>query len=220
MSYDFDERTDAPKRYCSVSKLSQQELPKTDEPRCNYCCQRLVAGSNWTTDRSGPKTRLCATCDKKNKRAYNTRNGGSRAIAEKNEGLVRYVARGLRSNAKSRGKIAASVDELEGEIERFLQSGCAMCGCKLRLNNWNERRNTPGTLQIDCIDPQEGYIAGNIQGLCPNCNNLKGHHTLESAERLYKHLLAHEYKRKYGFQLHHPPVKPIPAEPPEVPTRG
>lgn len=226
MSYEFDERTDKPKRYCPVSKLSQQEMPKTDEPRCRYCCERLVAGGNWLERRRRSGSADCSRCGYLFTRGCRCRNGGVRAQAVNGRGLARYVAGRLRDRATKRGKVSSSIDELESEIKRFLKTGCAICGCALRLRNAGEQGAQEGCLQVDCIDPREGYIVGNIQGLCPTCNRQKDNHTLESAERLYKHLLAHEYKRKYGFELHHLPVKPtlpvkpIPAEPPEVPTRG
>lgn len=221
MNYDFDERTDEPKRYCQPTKLSQQEMPKVDEPRCINCCERLVVGVNWLQSRRRYHTSQCKNCESSRVQARKHIVGGSRLASIKYRGLARYIACAIRSSASRRNKAVGSIDEIQSEIERFLQTGCAICGCALRLRNAGEDGSVEGCLQVDRIDPGQGYIVGNMQGLCPNCNNLKGHHTLETAERLYKHLLAHEYKRKYGFELHHLPVKPtLPAEPPEVPTRG
>lgn len=202
MSYDFDERTDEPKRYCPVSKLSQQEMPETEEPRCNYCCQRLAIQANWTFSDRRNSTYRCKSCSCVRCEAQRNAHGGFRKYATRHQALSRLVATRVRAGAKVKGKSSGSIDEIQAEIERFLHIGCAICGCALRLRGANESGNTEGCLQVDCIDPRQGYIVGNIQGLCPSCNRQKDNHTLETAERLYKHLLAHEQKKLRGQVVH------------------
>ena len=157
----------------------------TDCPRCNFCCERLSAGKNWTSSRSRAGERRCRSCNVHALSVYKLIKFGS-GSKKRQSGALRSLSIMLRSKAKKQGHIPPTIEEIEKLITQCLKAGCALCGIQVEIET--NDRNSPNRLQIDQVTPRGGYTLDNMIGLCAPCNRQKSNHTLETSMRLTQFL--------------------------------
>lgn len=84
-------------------------------------------------------------------------------------------ARNVRHSARSRG---LEVHLSQGNIRYIFAlyaEGCPMCGNGFIYERWHNGNLMPhrASPTFDRIDPDEGYVVGNVQLLCSACNKKK-----------------------------------------------
>jgi hypothetical protein len=133
------------------------------------------------------QTKLCSHCNSlKNVNEYNKRNDDIRAECKACEALrrkryrKRYPEKELLSKARMRAKkyglqIDITVDDI------LIPKLCPVLGIKLRQNNKIASDNSPS---LDRINPNKGYIKGNIRVISFRANSLKSNASIKELEAI------------------------------------
>ena len=157
----------------------------TDCPRCNFCCERLTSGVNWSAKRSRANEHCCRKCHIARCEKARLYRCGTLSI-KADIGAKRLLSSQLRHKAKKQGYPVLPFETLEEFITQCIKEGCAICGGQVDIET--NDRTSQNKLQIDQLIPQGGYTLDNMIGLCAPCNRQKDNHTLETSLRLTQFL--------------------------------
>jgi hypothetical protein len=146
--------------------------------RCECGKEKLVLA---TCLRSG-NTKSCGCLQKEwcRKNAARANNAAVKArYLGKNVSLVNFQFRHYRIRAKQKG---IEFNLSREEFEELIRSVCFYCGEEPKQRLALRRINNQDVLLrngVDRIDPNVGYVKGNVVACCWRCNRAKGNDTRE-----------------------------------------
>lgn len=186
--------------------LPKQGRVRTQEWRCAYCCERMVAHVNTAVGNGKQRfkngCKRCVSRLHQLRTKYNHYKQKSYVRLKQNDPVIaRLKNKGWQQGYRGVA-LGEWINRVAPKLRRALKYGCAICEHQLSLTP--RTIASPEALQIDRIDPSLGYTPENIEILCSPCNRQKDNHTLESIIRMAQHIGARYGKTVYVKKLARP----------------
>jgi hypothetical protein len=160
---------------CSRCKVDKEESQFIHgKTKCHECYRKCKA--YYESHREQAIARAEKSNAKKDRTAENKRK---REACRKNP--VAYMLWGVKSRAKARG---IPFDLTHDDIE--IPDTCPILGIPLRIGDGTPTANSPS---LDRIDPNYGYVKGNVQVISYRANTIKSDATKEELKLVLEHLL-------------------------------
>jgi len=139
-----------------------------DTPSCRDCGVELREGDNWYDSDAETHHYICKECRKAAARRRRVNNPTTALL------------RAARRRAQSR-----EVDFDLSPSDLRVPNYCPILGIRLRTAKDTPKKHSPS---LDRIDPDLGYVRGNVQVISHRANTLKNNGTLEELQLVVQHL--------------------------------
>lgn len=149
-------------------KYKLMKKPAVSEKWCSGCNATLpIKLFNQHSQSKDGWRNICKSCEREMRRACHKRNPAYK------------MAGGARSRAKKGGYLSDITAEYLHTISDFLK--CRVCQQEFHIRDGYQNGRTPS---LDKINPDLGYVRGNVMVICCSCNRRKNNQTPQQMREL------------------------------------
>ena len=157
----------------------------SDTKRCWMCMQTKERTEFYKyANRKDGLDNKCKVCSK----VYRAKNMTRQYTGDPVFVQARRLSSSARQRAVELGKPCdleyVSTERFYPIVQQLRDSCCPVCAVPFDLYIYTPnglKGAKLNSISIDCLNPEQGYVPGNIRFICYHCNTRKSTHTLESA---------------------------------------